>query len=561
MLFCEPMTQTNSLNRKLALGIQIALGALALVVLGVLASSLYSFPLPDSARYWFGDESWLMLEARTQILEGVLRHPYAYGATINHYIGLLGNTWLASLIYGLPAAILAGRFPIIMIGRTVTFLIALLTIYEVYRLLLRTTKRHWFATFGVLLLVTTSTFAVSSHSARPDLLIGLVVLLAVGYFAGRDAKLYTKPSEWFAFGAIMTLLGLTIAVHLVTLLAPFALFVMLKKGGFRNLKLAGSALLGVIVANGILTLVYYSTTGDLSLFGAHGQHVQFLDVALQKPILRPFSRSVQWNNITQRMVLLWNGAPAVVLMFGAGLLKLCLDVLTRRAKYFNDPEIRFTAISILIVFFSWLLFQTSIEYYMPHFIILGLYGTALLWDCAFFRDPVLAKFRSAIAILLLVAMGGLTLRTYVHLSTEGRNGAVLLRENERAERKLIATMKSDMRATHVTSPLILAESPCSIYLESGDGIRMMGPFFSAFPERDESASETIKRFGVRYALLFDTPLAYGNSDSHDTLLASVQKNGVLIDTATGAFFDIGRSYYDPALAIKDTLKLFRITNR
>jgi hypothetical protein len=561
MLFCEPMTQTHNMNRKLTLGIQIALGALTLVVLWVLASSLYTFPLPDSARYWFGDESWLMLEARTQILEGVLRHPYAYGATINHYIGLLGNTWLASLIYGLPAVIFSGRFPIIMIGRTVTFMIALLTIYEVYRLLLRTTKRHWFATVGILLLITTPTFAVSSHSARPDLLIGLVVLLAVGYFAGRESKLYEKPSQWFAFGAIMTLLGLTIAVHLVTLLAPFALFVMVKKGAFRNLKLAGSALLGVVFANGILALVYYCTTGDLSLFGAHGQHVQFVDVALQKPILRPFSRSVQWNNITQRMVLLWNGAPAIVLMFGVGVLKLTLDVLFRRAKYFNDPEIRFTATSILIVFFSWLLLQTSVEYYVPHFLLVGVYATALLWDCAFFRDPSFTKFKPAIAIALLIGMAGLTLRTSSHLSTEGRSGAALLKENERAERKLIATIERDMHNLHAASPLVLAESPCAIYLESNDGIRIMGPFFSAFPDLDETTGTTIRRFGVRYALLFDTPLAYGNSDSHDTLLANVIQNGVLIDTATGALFDIGRSYYDPALDIKDTLKLFRITNR
>lgn len=107
--------------------------ALAIFSLCWQARSLYVYPIPDSVNYWYGDESWVMLEARTQMSEGVLRHPYAYGATLNDQAGvLIGNSWGTSLLYGLPAMVFAQSFPAIAIGRSVTWLISLAAILAIF---------------------------------------------------------------------------------------------------------------------------------------------------------------------------------------------------------------------------------------------------------------------------------------------------------------------------------------------------------------------------------------------------------------------------------------------
>src|SRR3979411_2307352 len=92
---------------------------MALFALAFQARTLYVFPVPDSLNYWYGDESWLMSEERTQMETGVSHPPYALGATINQQVGLvLGSTWLSSVLYGTPALIFQHSYPMIYIGRT-----------------------------------------------------------------------------------------------------------------------------------------------------------------------------------------------------------------------------------------------------------------------------------------------------------------------------------------------------------------------------------------------------------------------------------------------------------
>jgi hypothetical protein len=523
-----------------------------LVMLAMLGYTLYNYPIPDSAK-WFGDESWLMLEARTQITEGVLRHPYAFGATINHYVGMLGLTWTSSLIYGLPAVIFAHHLPIIFIGRTVTFIIGLISIGVLLRLIFRITKRVWFSALTVTLLISTPAFALASHRARPDLLLGLVVLSVVGYFAKRADTKYESSREWLVFGMVMTLLALTIFVHLVTLLAPLSLYIMVQKGAFHNLKFVLAAFAGVAVTAVVLVLIYYLTTGDLSFFGAHGQQIQSEYVASQKPIVRLFSRSVQWNNLIERVGLLWHTTPVLLVFLMVTVTKCAWDLARRKADYFRNPEIRFITIASVSVFLSWLLFQTSIEYYVPHFLLLAFYVVAILFHAAF--SGSLSSLRSGVFVRTIGILTVLILTVTQISALQAANtvGSILLVENHNAETDLFKAISEDAKLRGISKPLVIAETPCALYLETETDFRIMYPFVTQFAERSEPLDSTFKRFGVRYAILF------GHTGYKPLFNSSDWPQYKLLMQVSGTFYDIEQNYVHLDTNAIDTMTLYRIS--
>src|SRR5438046_2438101 len=90
-------------SQKIERAIRLVFGCAALILLFVQSLGLFVLPKPDALR-WYGDESWLMNESVAHISTGVNHYPQAHGSTLEHTTGfVLGNVWLASAIYGIPA--------------------------------------------------------------------------------------------------------------------------------------------------------------------------------------------------------------------------------------------------------------------------------------------------------------------------------------------------------------------------------------------------------------------------------------------------------------------------
>ncbi|HZK77050.1 MAG TPA: hypothetical protein VFD13_09095, partial [Candidatus Kapabacteria bacterium] len=157
----------------------IFFGMLALVTIIVMLEllSLYSTPVPDSYLWW-GDESWLTIEFRTQILTGVFRHPYALGSSLAHGSGMVfGNMWIPALFYGVPATLVSPiAMDIVLLGRTVTAIFAFTLLLMLYEIVRRLSGDRLLAIFSVLLLVTSRSFLLTSHSARYDILSALAII-------------------------------------------------------------------------------------------------------------------------------------------------------------------------------------------------------------------------------------------------------------------------------------------------------------------------------------------------------------------------------------------------
>src|ERR1035438_203683 len=86
---------------------------------------LYTFPAQESMR-WPGDETWLMREYMTLTSTGIMSYPEAKGSSIEHGNNFLTSTWwTTSLLYGVPANILWPDFNIVLVGRTISFILSI----------------------------------------------------------------------------------------------------------------------------------------------------------------------------------------------------------------------------------------------------------------------------------------------------------------------------------------------------------------------------------------------------------------------------------------------------
>src|SRR3954470_20337457 len=116
------MVSTSKTYDRLAVWL---LAAIIVVILVLQTRLLYIFPQPDSARWW-GDETGQMLELRAEITHGYADIPTGLGSSLAITNGLVrGNSWLAAMVYGLPAAIFHNAADLVSIGRTITFILSL----------------------------------------------------------------------------------------------------------------------------------------------------------------------------------------------------------------------------------------------------------------------------------------------------------------------------------------------------------------------------------------------------------------------------------------------------
>ena len=529
--------------------------ALAILAMAWQSRTLYIFPVGDSLNNWYGDESWLISEERTQIETGISHHPYALGATINHQVGLfLGNTWLTSTIYGIPAMVFAHSFPLIAIGRTVTVFLAFLTLLVLYVILVRWRVPHLYAGFTTLLLVTTPAFTLASHSARMDLLLSLGVMIVAALHAELLAT--HKPFSVriaFAYGFAMMLVGFIIWPHMLTLLLFAAVYTVLRLSGRRIVPMFGAAL-GAIVGLALLCGVYYALTGELSAYGTHSQHTQFAEVSAQKPIAHLFSRSVQWTNLIQRFELLKAGAPMLSLAFIIAVLACITSIAVRHPTSEHGSRSRELFIVTLLILLGWLLFQGSVPYYLSHILCLVALASGMglsLVGARIGLSHVTAITVSAVAISLMV----LHVRLVNAVETTSRT---ITEHQHRAIRKLEQHIHIDATTMHFAQPRVLAELPCAPGLELDTSIALMVPSFLSFPERDEPAEQTLTRFGVRYVLRYKTANDSLSIASLPAINRIVESSADVVDTAQGYMFDMGRDYRTPLLGAQDTMILYRL---
>ncbi len=497
-------------------------------------TSLFVAPIADSYLWW-GDESWLMTEFRTQILMGVFRHPYALSSSLAHGSGIVfGNMWLTAALYGIPAA-LAKSSDVVMIGRTVTALLSVTLAFVLYEVIRKLTGERLLALFGVLLLITSRSFLLTSHSARYDILSALAILAGVFWLLRLRGAMKARAS--FLTGLLVAG-GLLISVHVLLALglAALATVFVRSQAKLRNVMLfvAGAAAFGIVLF--LVSLAQSeSTLGTAS--GAFTLNIR--DV----PALRLLSRSVQIANILQRWSTATSFALGYVVVIAIALALVVMRIIRQRGRL-SIPAWGWL-IAILLV--SWLEFESAAPTSYLIYILPVLSVAIVLTIQAVSSKAVYSVLVVILSIALIVCS--------FHDSWQSRwNGMRLSRANDDAIAAACAEIEQD-----TSHPLVLAFNPAVHRLMTDTNIRLMTTQFVEFPESNTPVDSVLRKEHVRYVLLYRSALKQDYMREVQPIREAAQRMGTLVwERSTAIMTDIGRSYFAPSFSGYDTLQVYRI---
>jgi len=515
-----------------------AMMAMAVVLFVLELRSLFIFPQPNSLR-WFGDETWLMSEAMQQIATGIVRYPLAIGSTLEQGKGLaLSMTWLSALLYGLPAWI-AGHDPVAM-GRIITSVLALGLLLLLHKCSRSLGASRFGAALAVLLLVSSRSFFFASHSARPDLLAGLIVLAFVVVCTKFDQMGKEFDARWWSgYGATVAFLSFSSSIHLLTLLGPLSLFFFWRLGGMRRWNFTASALAGATGMMAILIVVYYATTGNLILFSSTVGPVQFQDVLASIPIRRPFSRSVQVANIIIRFKQFVSESPQIFL------LPVLLPFVWKR---FSNTRHSFTA-AAAIVLLSWLLLEGAEINYLMHLQPLAFLGLALA------ASEAIARWKYfGVAILTVFA-----LLSFVHGWRDSAKALTSSTVIDRSNASNVQAIEAHIaRNWHGTvKPRVICEPFVLDRLSQNSDIEAMTDHFISFPVRSGSLDSFFRSEHINYIVLYNSPVYPKDRSRDDPFYQACTRSGKCVGSFIGTNGDMGRDYFGHS-NWQDSLLLFQI---
>ena len=528
----------------------IVLLSIAVGLLAMQSSSLFVFPLPNSLR-WFGDETWLMLEAKSQMTTGVVRYPLAIGSALEQSKGVvLSMTWLSSLLYGTPVAIL--HADPVDIGRIVTATLAVLLCAALFICAKRMGASRYSAALAVLLLISSRSFFFASHSCRTDLLAGLIVLCVVSILGGM-IKGQKRPEGpwWLWFGAAMTFLAVSSSIHLLTLLAPVSLYFVWRLGGFAKMTNILRAGLGCACVLIVFISLYRLSVGNLSLFSPSSVgHTQFHDVLSSIPILRPFSRSVQTSNILIRIRQFTTEAPQAYLLL---LLTPCVGPLGRIRKIWSSTILPDSfAWPVVIVLLSWLLLEGAEVNYLIQVLPLFVLLLAIVASKAISYSP-----RFTYGLLTLIGSIFFVLALRDSLAASAYAGAI-----DSSNASAITQIEAAITRTWTghSKPRVVTEPPTLERLTQATSIEVMTDHFISFPLREEPLDSFVKREHIDYFVLYNSPVYPKNRSANDPFYQDVKRLGSLQATIIGTSGDVSRDYFHNS-NWKDTLLLIKVEDR
>ena len=522
-------------NRRKGNVIMVALIVLIAIVLADQARFLFVYPVPDTGM-WFGDETWTMLTVRALARSGVACVPEALGSSLAHSNGLVnGSIWISGLIYGVPAAIFAHMASPVAIGRIITFVLSLLTLFFVYRLGTRLGAPKPAALTGVFALVISNAFYFSSHSARLDLITGLVVLLFF-FFLMIVFERMSNGARITRFAFLipfLAALSLAVYVHVPALIILPAIYSLWKLGAFRRWQTIALSIAGFASSAILILGIYWITTGSLSLLGTG--YNQYYNVANSLPVLHLRSWRVQKINTIDRAVQVWEVAWPVVLAIAFGIAARIWEQ-RHNARAPRDQRERFFFANVILLLLSWGLFGGPAVFYNIHVLpVMAVCGAVLIAPLVQNRVNVIMPLLIVIAIFSILSQERL-----------GAAGERLVTANQHAIHVLVDPISS---ATH--PPLILTDEPAIDEIAANPNARLMTNHLLLFGSENKPLPKILREYHVDYLLLYSTVRWHSPfrhiADSLYTL--SGERTGTLTDQA--------RSYDDPMWNEIDTLRLYK----
>ncbi|MEO8872579.1 MAG: hypothetical protein ABI444_07890 [Candidatus Kapaibacterium sp.] len=513
---------------------------------------LFVYPIPDTAM-WFGDESWMMLLGRGLIKTGSARFPEALGSTLFHSTGLIvGSLWGYALLYGAPGywwghSVMFGHaFTLVEIGRIVTLLVSLVTLYYTYHIARQLDIAKTYAIACVLLITTCDAFLFSTHSARSDGLTGLGVLVLLSMclraIEHQVRNKVLRPGWWFSFGLIATGL-LSFSQHHMTTAALFCVYAAWKLGALKHWRQFAAMIAGATVIVGALLAIYFSSMGDISMYGSH-RSLQYQNIVGSLPVFHPFSVAVQWINTYLRIRQFMMEAWPVGLLLAVGVLYWMLIARPRPRIRIAQPKVAFFLVATFWLVMSCMLFEGPAVFYLIHLLPWLAIAAVLLAERAV-RRFINGKARRVVIIVASLFVVCAITNAFYHAEMFGNVGATLTQAHSAAVSELLAKTY-----TLGKKPLIATAQQGVNYVDRDTNVRLMTYHFLLFGLENVSPIEVIDSEHVDYLLTYT-----GRPD--DAMQSAADSYGTLVATSIGHYTDLYRDYFAPNWTHLDTLRLYR----
>lgn len=522
----------NSKKSNLA---TVVLFVLIAIVLADQARFLFAYPVPDTGM-WFGDETWTMLTVRALARTGIACVPEALGSSLAHSNGLLnGSIWISGLIYGVPATLFAHMTSPVAIGRSITFVLSLITLFFVYQLAIRLGTSKLSAWTGVFALALSNAFYFSSHSARLDMATGLAVLLfflllVIAFEESSDSRHVGRFAFLLPFLAV---LSLAVYVHVPALIILPVIYSLWKIGAFRSWQTAALSAAGFALGTALIVGIYGLSAGSFSLLGTGDN--QYYNVANSLPILHLRSWRVQKINTIDRAVQVWEVAWPIVVLIALGMVARIVD--RRRSKPTpRDAREHYFFANVILLILSWGLFGGPAVFYNIHVLPIGaVCGAVLIAPLVHNRVNLIVPLLIVIAVFSIVSQERL-----------GGVGERLVATNQLTIHALV-----DPIASIIHPPLVLTDEPAINEIAGDQNLRLMTNHLLLFGNENKPLPQILREYHVDYLLLYST-VRWHSPFRHiaDSLY-------LLTDERTGTLTDQARSYDDPMWNEIDTLRLYK----
>jgi hypothetical protein len=520
---------------------QIGLLSLIAATLVLNARYLYTTPVPNTWIWWAGDETWLMTKSILQITTGHYLYPNAYGSILSHESGfLVGTAWLSSIIYGLPAALIAKNS--IDVGRTVTLILGVLTLCMVYFASRRAGVNKALAAVGVVMLATTTCFFITSHSARYDMLVGLsnlaVISASIGIIGQR-----LRIDDGIRFG-ILLLCCLLINLHVVLDLALPLAFIFWRKKLWHDSRSMISMIYIVTIGLSILYVFHYLLSGTPSIIDAS-------DPA-NTVTFRFFSPGAQKGNLLYRYFIMSEWAPMYFWLLVPSVAGYALYFKKNRQSITSSNETFLLLGALGLLLFANVYFEAILPryliYVLPLLTVVLVIGIQKIMD--FTRGFARNLFAVGIASMVAASFSG-----YLNFAMQmGEAGTKMYKSNMGA----VDRAASFIQSPHSSAPIkVIATDPSLYALADCKDIVPIVPHFFYTPDTARPLLDFVNGSGADYILIFNSSRVprMGKDTLWGKLLA---EHASQIFEEAGVLTDIGRSYSPGDTIGLDTLLLYKL---
>jgi hypothetical protein len=527
-----------SIVSKVTITILLALTA---VVLVINFQYLYTAPVANSCVWWSGDETWLMAQYKHFVSTGYYNNPLAPGSIFSQCSGLLfGSCYLTAALYGLPLLIVTGNT--IDVGRMITWLFSIATLVALWQIAKRYKVGAVLRAFGCLLLASTICFFITSHSARPDMLIGLTVLITTGCL-----PLIIK--KHYSYRAVMLGLFVPFAImvngHVLIMTALIIGYLIWATGILKNKRLL-IQFFGTVVAGFICLIV-----AQIVLLGSSSLLGPFSGASNTMPIMMLLHPRYDLGNFNWRLFIANAWAPGVVWVFGV----LVAAILWARIRYgvrlaLLDPVARRMIISVAFTAFASIFF----EFHWPRYFIYVLPAIILSFMVVIsYLTKLLRQSSSVVLGIALSACLVFALWGYVSDTVMlGITGKTITEANKTAVMEALSTIHS----RHVGRIRIFSTVPGES-ISMDDSCELVTPIMYIQPsDTGASRDDLWKHAAIDYAIICNPAHNYDWMQTDSSIAWLARSRSQIIFERIGPFSDIGRSYNSADLKFLDTLRVY-----